>query len=81
MTKVLDPSQYGPNSDGSFMGITLDRDGRMYMVGNHGDWNQKPAMSIVTIYRTAPVQNHHPADPCRGFASRFRSASTPSTTA
>lgn len=63
MTKVLEPSQYGPDSDGSFMGITLDRDGRMYMVGNHGDWNQKPAMSVVTIYRTAPVQNHQPADP------------------
>ena len=41
--------------------------GGMYMVGNHGDWNQKPAMSIVTIYRTAPVQDHHPVDPAPWF--------------
>jgi glucose/arabinose dehydrogenase len=63
MQKVIEPSQYGKDSDGSFMGITIDRDGRMYMVGNHADGNQKPMQNVVTVYRTAPVQNHRPEEP------------------
>jgi hypothetical protein len=63
MHKMLDAGEYAKGQDGSFMGITLDRDGRMYLVGNHGDWNQKPAQSVVTIYRSTSRKDGQPADP------------------
>lgn len=63
MHRLMTVSSYAREGEGSFMGIALDRDGRMYLVGNHADDARQPLQNVVTIYRTTSRRDGHPADP------------------
>jgi glucose/arabinose dehydrogenase len=52
--KILDGAKYsGADAQHQqFLGIALDAEGRLYLVGNHFDFDAKPAMNHATVYRT-----------------------------
>src|SRR5262249_47333390 len=53
--KILDRAQFAGQGAWQFLGICLDHDGRLYLVGNHFDLDARPQMNRVTIFRTAPA--------------------------
>jgi hypothetical protein len=52
--KILDREKFAPPGSWQFLGMCLDRGKRLYLVGNFLDFDARPQMNRVTIYRTAP---------------------------
>jgi glucose/arabinose dehydrogenase len=64
--RVLEVAKYAPRAPGGaqFLGIALDRGGRLYIVGNRFDLDFVPQMNHTTVYRTGePVRDGQPIDP------------------
>ena len=57
--RILERKKFAGDGSMQFMGLALDRQGRLYLVGNRYDWDARPQMSHVTIYRTAPGFGPH----------------------
>jgi glucose/arabinose dehydrogenase len=64
--QILEAAKYAPPgpAGGQFLGIALDDDGRLYLVGNRFDLDAVPQMNHATVYRTRePLRDGRPIDP------------------
>ncbi|HEV2970318.1 MAG TPA: PQQ-dependent sugar dehydrogenase [Pirellulales bacterium] len=63
--QLLQPSDYiDPKlGDSTTMGMTLDKQNRLYIITNQQDSDARPRMNRVTIWRTTKVVDGDPADP------------------
>jgi glucose/arabinose dehydrogenase len=60
---ILKAAEFASGKSEDFLGITIDKQGRLYLVGNRSDWDATPSMNHVTIYRTPPCGSAMPASP------------------
>jgi glucose/arabinose dehydrogenase len=71
MKNIIAREDYIVGAHPSCLGLCLDRDGRMYVVVNQADWDAKPNINHVTIFRTTAHRDGDPADPKPWFKTEY----------